>query len=263
MFTKISLPLIPTDEENGFPTDESIQDAFRGLGLQLARKFDAKGEKETEICLNRIEPKGKVVPIGSTLHYRELSIQNAPKDTPEAVLRELTKYSIFFGAINHDEAFVYVTRVNWGEISIFVYQPDLTRCQRGSEKLLSRLLTTNVVNVADSASHPVLISSTRAGAQITRGLISNEKVRHVAASHPVEIGIALFALLASALVLGVDSLFAPSADANGNVVDPLGQIGRSITTAMWPTLLIASLTSAVTLLIHYWRTPRTFIRWDG
>lgn len=263
MFTKICLPLRKMPDDSEFPDDTIIQEAFRALGLQLVRKFDADGEKETEITLVHTEPKGKSVPIGSTLYYRELSLQNAPKDSPESICRELTKYGIFFGAITHDEAFIYVTRVNKGELSVFIYQPNLAKCQKGSESLLRDLLELEIIDDASASSHPVTISSTRSGAQITHGTITNERVRHVASTHSVEIGIMFAALMAAAAFLAIDMLFAPISPEGGEVIDPLGALGRAITTTLWPTLFVAALTSAITLMIHYLRTPQKFISWDS
>jgi hypothetical protein len=266
VFSKTIVQL-KADEAGQYPSDNILQENLRRLGFEIQFKSDpVEGMPKQFIITDLPDHKGKIVETASTWHYRDRAYSNISKMGNASVTKEIERYAIYYGASSRFEASMAVTRVNQGEICIFVSQNKLDQCAGCTEYVMNKLKNNNL-SLFDfddkNKSAIVHLFSTTSGANIASGRLISRKFLGYLMNSPIEtlIAIFLFLLAISTFLLGF--YFPQYIDSSTNhVIDPLTKNGRVFVERAWPASFISSLTAFLTLWLSFKRFSRDGVEWD-
>lgn len=265
MFSK-TIVRLKAAKDSKYPSDETIKERLLGLGFEILFKPDPVTGPLPQVKIESLPGhEGKIVDAGSVWHYRDRAYVNISKMGNSSVTREVELYGIYYGATSAFEASVAVSRVNQGEICIFVVQKKLDQCARCTEHVIEFLKKdkSGVFQLDDRNTTAVVqLFSSSSGANIASGKLVSRTFLGSLRSSTTETTIALFLLVLAFGTFLAGLLFPAYIDQNGNQVDPLTQTGRVFVERAWPASIIASITAFITLRLSFGRMSKEGVEWD-
>jgi len=213
-------------------------------------------------------PSSTVESLG-TLHSRErfraLAKRNVDSEISSETRREIERYTIFYGASSGNKAEIFVTCVNNGEMTVWIYQKEMERALASAENFAARLISRrdNVFNMKLSFGRggtPLDLETNATAAIVSQGYFSKDKKREFLRSKKVEV-LSLITLSGVFMLLVTSNNTICNSDIGPFYLSPTN-MPCSLVGRLWPSLALSILILAVTLAVSFLTMPVKVIRWD-
>lgn len=256
----VRMPLTLTKPLRTAPdTDERIRTFFRELGYNLRSRRTADGMVE----VGEGEAMKQFI-VDSTPYHQALASKNLGAACVAAVRGEIERFTICYCVSSANETEIFVTRVNEGEVTVWIFQRLPAKLTRAAEHIAWRILKRGdgVFDVRKAmANHtPLELSTADGGLTVSHGAFVSRRFGTFLRDRSVEV-----ALLMTAVTIGLITLLVDRVPKDGGAarVDPLPVWLRTFASATWPPSFYAAVTLLLTLTILYVSAPRRVLRWQG
>jgi hypothetical protein len=239
-----------------FPADDEARDVFRKLGIELTKRLETGPLNRGQYTLEKLEPVGSKVDLGSTPHYRDLAIRNLSSSTPQQILKEMTSHGIFFGVSSEEQTKIFISRPQEGAITFFFYNRDASKAMKTLNSILPKIMLDKMFQSNDGVDRDIQVFTCESGVNALSGKYSKRSIADTIKRSPIEVAVLCFCLAVGILAFGVDTAFAVE-----NGVDPLSIPVRKFVSGVWPSMAVSVLTLSVTVLLIHFRSDRHRVTW--
>lgn len=197
--------------------------------------------------------------------FRALARRNVDTEINGETRKEIERYTIFYGASSGNKAEIFVTCVNNGEMTVWIYQKEMERALASAESFATRLVSRrdNVFNMKLSFGRrgtPLDLETNATAAIVSQGYFSKDKKREFLRAKKVEI----------LSVIALSGLFTLLVTSNNTICHPgmtpfhlsPADFPCSLVGRVWPSLALSIVVLTVTLVISFLTMPVKVIQWD-
>lgn len=256
MFVRMPLTL-KAELRTAVDTDHRIREFFRGLGYHVRPEKVSSG-----LVTLAVDGQASQFALNSTEHHRALARKNVSATAAPMIKQEIGRFCICYCVSSGNETEIFVTRVNEGEVTVWIFQPLPAKLIRAADHVGWRIVRRGEAlfdrRKALANRTPIILSTTSTGLTVSEGSFATGSFAHFVAGRTVEVTLLIVTLLLGLATLLVDRV--PHL-ADATTTDPLPALLRTFATATWPSALVAAATIAVTLLLNYWSQPKRTLRW--
>lgn len=248
----ISVPLYLRDKhsfhtvDEDFASNDRIIKAFDSIGIRPSPRIDQDGKSATVYTMQAIEV-GRSVAVGSVLHHRDLMMRNGRVLKSERHIAEFERYGIYFGTIPSRKAMVFASRVSDAEVSIVIYQKDISVLHKCTEAFFDDVLKLSIFPDRANLQNHVHVSSSSAGAEIANGILMTKSLSGLMFYKRKETVALVFSLVLLAVSASLSLMPVQENELLGMVVEGAKEIWR---------IALGSVLSILLLFVVYYSTQR-------